>query len=189
MLLSVLLSSIIHGDEGAEANLINRARQKDENACRQILNLYRGMIFSYAYRLVSNYHDAEELTFETFIRAFNALDSFSAERSFKTWLFTIAHNLIIDHLRKTRRERQYETIDDNLPGPDDFVKHFEIKRKLEKIETALNRLPVLDREIIILFHREQLSYQDIAATLKLPVTTVKTRLHRARKKLADLVKK
>lgn len=184
----MLLSLLIH-DEGVDANLISRAQQKDENACRQILDLYKGMIFSYAYRLVGNDHDAEELTFETFIRAFKALDSFSSERSFKAWLFTIAHNLIIDHLRKTRRDRQYETLDENLPDPDDFIKRYETKRKLEKIEIALNYLPVLDREIIILFHREGLSYQDIAVTLNLPVTTVKTRLHRARKKLTDLVKK
>jgi RNA polymerase sigma-70 factor (ECF subfamily) len=70
---------------------------------------------------------------------------------------------------------------------DDFVERYEQTRKMEKIDQALAKLPPLDRELVVLFHREEYSYQEISEILKIPVTTIKTRLHRARKRLRELV--
>lgn len=169
-----------------EKNLIIKARGKDESACNQLLNLYKGRVFSYAYRIVRNYHDAEEITYETFIRCFKSLEKFDADRPLCAWLFSIAHNLTIDFLRKNRQE--YEYLDESHAAPGDFVEKYETKKKLEKIEVAINQLPAIEREIVILFHKEEMSYEEIGGILKLPVTTIKTRLHRARKKLAEMVK-
>jgi len=169
-----------------EKQLIRRAAGRDEQACNRLLNLYKGRIFSYVYRVVRNYHDAEEITYETFIRCFKCLDNFDLDRPLCAWLFSIAHNLTIDHFRKNKQE--YEYLDASHASPDDFVERYETKKKLEKIEAAINQLPAMDREIVILFHKEALSYEEIASVTKLPVTTIKTRLHRARKKLAGMVK-
>jgi RNA polymerase sigma-70 factor (ECF subfamily) len=109
------------------AELIEQALNNDEHACQKILNLYKGRIFSYVYRMVKNYHDAEDITFDTFIKCFKALGRFDTSKKFSTWLYTI------------------------------------------------------------LFHREEHSYQEISEILKIPITTIKTRLHRARKKLRDIV--
>jgi RNA polymerase sigma-70 factor (ECF subfamily) len=173
--------------EGIEhnINLIERACDGDEHACQKLLNLYKGRIFSYVYRMVRNYHDAEDITFDTFIRCFKALHRFDRTKQFSTWLFTIAHNLVIDFFRKNKQE--YEYFDEQHAVKDDFVQRYEIKKKLEKIERALTQLPPSDREIVILFHKEEYSYQEISEIVKLPVTTIKTRLHRARKKLQQLV--
>jgi RNA polymerase sigma-70 factor (ECF subfamily) len=93
----------------------------------------------------------------------------------------------IDFYRRNKQE--YEYVDEKHAVKDDFVDDYERKKKVEKIERALTQLPPLDREIVILFHREEYSYQEIAEIVKFPVTTVKTRLHRARKKLQQLVRK
>jgi len=165
--------------------LIERALSNDEDACQKILNLYKGRIFSYVYRVVRNYHDAEDITFDTFIKCFRSLVSFDRSRSFSTWLFTIAHNQTIDFLRKTKQE--YEYFDERHAVQDDFVEKYETKKKIEKIDRALAQLPPLDRELVVLFHREEYSYQEISEILKIPITTIKTRLHRARKRLSKLV--
>jgi RNA polymerase sigma-70 factor (ECF subfamily) len=100
-------------------------------------------------------------------------------------LYTIAHNQTIDFFRKNKQE--YEYFDDRHAAKDDFVEEYEKKKKMEKIDQALAKMPALDRELVILFHREEHSYQEISEILKIPITTIKTRLHRARKKLRDIV--
>lgn len=166
--------------------LIQRALNNDENACQKILNLYKGRIFSYVYRMVKNYHDAEDITFDTFIKCFNGLSKFDTSKPFATWLFTIAHNVTMDFFRKSKQE--YEYLDDRHAVADDFVQEYEKKKKIERIDKAIAKLPPIDREIVVLFHKEEHSYQEISEITDLPVTTIKTRLHRARKKLQTLVR-
>ena len=175
----------MHPSNEIDIAIIQHALNNDESACQKILNLYKGRIFSYVYRIVRNYHDAEDLTSETFIKCFKALASFDQKKSFSTWLFTIAHNLVIDFLRKNKHE--YEYLDERHSVNDDFVQVYEKKKKFEMIEKALSQLPHLDQEIIILFHKEEYSYEEISEVLNLPVSTIKTRLHRARIKLSQLV--
>ena len=168
-----------------DIRLIQLAAQGDESACQKILNLYKGRIFSYLYRLVKNYQDAEDITFDTFIRCFKSVNSFDINRPFSTWLFSIAHNLVIDFFRKNKQD--YEYLDERHAISDDFVEKYERNKKLEKVEKALANLSPIDREIVILFHREEDSYEEISKILNLPVTTIKTRLHRARKRLRELI--
>lgn len=166
-------------------SLINEAREGNEDACQKILNLYKGRIFSYVYRMVRNYHDAEDITFDTFIKCFKALARFDTSKKFSTWLFTIAHNTTLDFFRKNKQE--YEYLDEEHGVIDDLAGKVEKKKKMEKIEKALAKMPPLDRELIILFHKEEYSYQEISEILEISITTIKTRLHRARKKLGQMV--
>ncbi|UCG29609.1 MAG: RNA polymerase sigma factor [candidate division WOR-3 bacterium] len=172
---------------GETTQLIKKALEHDEEACTRILNLYKGRIFSYVYRMVRNYHDAEDITFDTFIKCFNALPSFDTSRPFTTWLFTIAHNLTMDHFRKHKIELEY--CDELHQSGDDLAGEYEKKRKIERIDHALTQLPPIDRELIILFHKEEHTYQEISEILSIPITTIKTRLHRARKRLHGIVQK
>jgi RNA polymerase sigma-70 factor (ECF subfamily) len=141
------------------------------------------------YRLVKHYDDAEEITLDTFVRCFRSLAKFDASRPFTTWLFTIAHNLAIDHLRKVKVH--YELDESITPDrmQNDFAAEYEKKLKMERIEIALSRLAPADRELVILFHREEKSYREISEIVKMPVTTIKVRLHRARKRIAEMIKK
>ncbi|MBN2621194.1 RNA polymerase sigma factor [candidate division WOR-3 bacterium] len=175
-------------DDTAKTNqLIDQACTGDESACQILLNIYKGRIFSYIYRMVRNYHDAEDITFDTFIKCFKNLSRFDTSKRFTTWLFTIAHNTTLDFFRKNKQE--YEYFDETHAAPDNLVEEFEKKRKREKIDQCLAQLPLIDRELVILFHREEHTYEEISEILDLPITTIKTRLHRARKKLADLVQR
>jgi RNA polymerase sigma-70 factor (ECF subfamily) len=165
--------------------LIQRAINHDESACQKILNLYKGRVFSYAYRMVKNYHDAEDITFDAFIKCFHALPRFDIRKSFLTWLFTITHNVTMDYFRKNKQ--QYEYFDERHASNENLAQDYAEQRKMERIDQALLRLPAIDRELIILFHKEDHSYQEISEIVDMPVTTIKTRLHRARKKLRSLV--
>lgn len=169
-----------------EVRLIEKAQVGDEGACLKLLNLYKGRIFSYVYRMVRNYHDAEEITLETFVRCFKSLRSFDRGRTFSPWLFTISHNLIIDFFR--RNKVSYEHLDEEHAAKDDFVKRYEEKKRLEMIEKGLACLDPMDREIVLLFHKEDKSYQEISEILNVPVSTLKTRLHRAREKIRELIR-
>lgn len=174
-------------DDAAQTiGLIKKARAGDEAACQVLLNLYKGRIFSYVYRMVRNYHDAEDITFDTFIKCFKHLTRFDPSKRFTTWLFTIAHNTTLDFFRKNKQD--YEYFDETHAAPDHLATDYEQKKKMERIEQCLAHLPPLDRELVILFHREERTYEEISKILDLPVTTIKTRLHRARKKLASLVR-
>ncbi|MGB7055728.1 MAG: RNA polymerase sigma factor [bacterium] len=167
------------------AQLIQRAINRDESACQKILNLYKGRVFSYAYRMVKNYHVAEDITFDAFIKCFNALPRFDTSKSFLTWLFTITHNVTMDYFRKNKQE--YEYFDERHASNENLAQDYARKRKMERIDSALLKLPPIDRELVILFHKEEYSYQEISEIVGIPVTTIKTRLHRARKRLRALV--
>ncbi len=166
-------------------HLIQRAIDNDEQACNTILNIYKGRIFSYVYRMVKNYHDAEDITFDAFIKCFNALPSFDTSKSFTTWLFTITHNVAMDYFRKNKQE--YEYFDERHASTENLAEDFAQQRKMERIDQAILKLTPVDRELVILFHKEEHTYEEISEITHMPVTTIKTRLHRARKKLRLLV--
>ncbi|MCX7995949.1 MAG: RNA polymerase sigma factor [candidate division WOR-3 bacterium] len=170
----------------SEKDLIEGIINGDEKSCAKVLNLYKGRIFSYVLRLVKNYDDAEEITFEVFIKFFNSIDKFDPARKISAWLFSIAHNLVIDFFRKNKIE--YEYLDERHQDPDYTIEKYEKAKKMAMVEDALQKLTSLDREIVILFHKEGMSYHEISRILNLPVTTIKTRLHRARNRLRELLK-
>jgi len=168
-----------------EEELIKKYISGNEDAAVKILNLDKGRIFSYVYRIVRNYHDAEDITSNTFIKCFRSLQSFDQKRSFSTWLFTIAHNSCIDFLRKNKKDDEY--LDEQHSVRDNFIQKYEKKKKMAKIEEAIAKLSPLDREIVILFHKEEKTYQEISEILNISISTIKTRLHRARKRLRNLI--
>ncbi len=179
--------------------LIRDAIAGDQKAYAEIVHRYRNQIYSLILRMVRRREEAEDLTQETFIKAFNALASFNAEYAFSTWLYKIAVNNCIDHFRKKRLktfpidnpitakdgELQRE-FPDQEAGPDAGL--MEKERRLT-IEEAIASLPEKYRQAIILRHAQDKSYEEIAVVLGIPIGTVKVRIFRARemlkKKLRD----
>jgi len=176
----------------SEVNLILRALEGDESAYGSLLNSYKPRIFSYVYRTIRNYHDAEDITLNTFVKCFKSLPSFDRTKTFSTWIYTIAHNTALDFLRKNKKEyehvddREIETLEIADTKSDEPHQEYDKQEKLRKIEQALLKLAPIDRGIVILFHKEEKSYEEISEILKIPQTTIKTRLHRARLKLKEL---
>lgn len=152
-------------------------------------------MFALIVRMVRDRSLAEDLTQETFVKAYRNLAAYDAERKLSSWLFKIAHNATIDHLRR----REVETVpldaspdDEERPGldrrladpaergPDLAVGRGELARALE---AAVGSLRPEYREVVLMRFAEDLSYQEIAEATGLPLGTVKTHLHRARKEL------
>lgn len=183
----------------AEATLIERAQAQDEAAFDQIVRLYADRIYNYVRRMVGNPQDAEDITQEVFIRAYQGLSQFDGRASFSTWLFRIATNLCIDHKRRQSRrvqtvpyhhdegdeeEGDWEFPDTNQPSALDHLLNQELQAV---VEGAIERLNPKLKTVLLLYDVEGLSYEQIAETLGIPMGTVKSRLFAAREQIRKQV--
>lgn len=184
-----------------DQEVVQRARGGEEAAYRELLHRYQGPVFSLIYRMVRDRALAEDLAQEAFVKALNALDTYRSEFKFSSWLFKIANNAAIDHLRR----RQLETLSLD-GGPDALTPREREETKLvvsdkgesplqevearelgAAIEQAIGKLRPEYRACIVLRHIEDRPYEDIAEILDLPLGTVKTYLHRARAELKEIL--
>lgn len=172
-----------------DALLVERCLKGDERAYGTLLGRYRRVVYSLVYRMVGNAEEAQDLSQEAFIRAFRNLGSYDRTRSFSNWLFKIASNLTIDYHRKRKlptvsmavgeddeEGREMELLDPTPSVLDNLLEDEEARRT----ESLVRSLPERYRIVVLLRHAQDLSYEEIAETLSLPVGTVKARLHRAR---------
>jgi RNA polymerase sigma-70 factor (ECF subfamily) len=180
------------GPEPDDASLVRRCLKDDQAAFRILVERYQGEVYSLTLRLVNRAEDAEDLTQETFLRAFRALKRYDPTRPFGAWLHTIASRLCIDHHRRQRGARlvsltqpeegtagEERTIDlaDPDAGPEEHAEQGELARRLEAL---VQSLPPDSRAAILLRHQQDLPYEEIARVLGVPLGTVKARIHRAR---------
>ena len=159
---------------------------------------YQQPVFGLIVRMVRNRELAEDLSQEVFLKAYRALASYDASRKFSSWLFKIAHNATIDHLRRSELPTVPLATDD--PERGDLVDVLEDasvvtpERRAESsdlalaLDEAVRQLRPAYREVILLRHREELSYQEIADVVGASLGTVKTNLHRARKELMEAMR-
>lgn len=168
---------------------IARAQGGEVAAFSELVARYQDRIYRFLVRLTRSQDDAQELTQETFLNAYQALARWRPEARFTTWLFHIARNQAFDWLRRTKRaeflpldEEQEHAIADPGPTPDNAV---ETMQRLQGLERALSRLPAEHREILLLREIEEMSYEDIAEVLDINLGTVKSRIARARAGLLE----
>jgi len=182
-----------------DADVVVLAQQGREEAFRELVRRYERPVFSLIYRMVRDRETAEDLAQETFIKVLNHIDRYRPEFKLSSWLFKIANNVAIDHLRK----RHVDTISmDGSPhatsaaeveatsfdvsvAQETPLEELESRELGTAIERAIAKLRPEYRSCIMLRHVEGRSYEEIAATLDLPLGTVKTYIHRARHQLRD----
>lgn len=182
-----------------DADVVSLAQRGNEGAFRELIRRYERPVFSLIYRMVRDSAAAEDLAQDAFIKVLNHLDKYRPEFKFSSWLFKIANNVAIDALRK----RQLDTISmDGSPhagsASEIEATSFELADDAESpldelasrelgaiIEQAIAQLRPEYRNCIMLRHVEGRSYEEIAATLDLPLGTVKTYIHRARHQLRE----
>ncbi|HJR64180.1 MAG TPA: sigma-70 family RNA polymerase sigma factor [Gemmatimonadaceae bacterium] len=180
-----------------DADVVALVKQGREEAFRELIRRYERPVFSLIYRMVRDREAAEDLGQETFIKVLNHIDRYRPEFKLSSWLFKIANNITIDYLRK----RQLNTVSiDGSPhavsAAEAEATSFDVEARGETaleelesrelgtaIERAIARLRPEYRACILLRHVEGRSYEEIAATLDLPLGTVKTYIHRARHEL------
>lgn len=165
-----------------EAALIQQTLRGHQEAFAELMHRYAGAVYSLAYRMLGNAHDAEDAGQEIFLRAYTHLASYDTERRFSTWLLSIASNYCVDRLR--RKRFAWLTLDDvafTLPsrarGPEGSAL---VSESREAVQRALQKLPEHYRLVTVLRYWHDLSYAEIAQVTNLTESTIKTRLHRAR---------
>ncbi len=177
----------------SEQDWVWRARAGDEAAFAQLVEAYQTPIYNLCYRMLGEAGEAEDAAQETFLRAYAQLGSYDPGRSFKTWLFSIANHHCIDRLRK-RRLIWLSIDDDNLPphpalqehepGPEEALVR---RQQSEALHGLLARLPPEDRSVVVMRYWYDLSYEEIAEATRTTVSSVKSRLHRARGSLGQML--
>jgi RNA polymerase sigma-70 factor (ECF subfamily) len=173
--------------QAEEAALARLAQAGDQAAFATLVQRYSGAVFNQAYRMLNDAHEAEDAVQEVFLRAFRRLASFDPERRLVTWLLAIGSNYCIDRLR--RRRHAWLTLDDVafwLPSGDPSPERLALlDERRTAVQRALQRLSATYRGVTVLRYWHDLSYLEIAEALNLTEATVKTRLHRARKLIAE----
>ncbi len=178
--------------------LINQAKSGDDQAYDKLLKKYRNSVYNLVYRMVRDVEEAEDLTQEAFIKAFNSLAQFNEEYAFSTWLYKIATNNCIDYFRKRKLQTlsldkpiQYKDseIHQEIPDPElNPEKSILATERSSIIREAIETLPEKYYTAIVLRHTEEKSYEEIAEILHLPIGTVKARIFRAREMLNKALK-
>ena len=171
-----------------DRDLVATAVSGIEGSFEELVRRYQRPISAYVYRMVGNYESALDLTQEIFIKVYSSLQRYRSEFKFSTWIYKIAHNAAIDHLRRNSgRERSLTngTDSDNydLPLESDGLSPEQQSEKEERrleIECVVRSLPTAYRELVVLRHSQDLTYEEIVEVTGLPLGTVKNRLFRAR---------
>lgn len=180
-----------------DADVVRLAQEGRERAFRELVRRYERPVFSLVYRMVRDRELAEDLAQDAFIKVLNHIDRYSPEFKFSSWVFKIANNVAIDHLRRRRlntismdgsphassaAEVEASTFDVAV-DQESALDELESRELGASIEAAIGELRPEYRSCIMLRHVEGRSYEEIASTLDLPLGTVKTYIHRARHEL------
>lgn len=183
-------------DKALEKSLIQLCKQGDIGAFNDLVQHYEKRVFNFAYRMAGNYDDANDVAQEAFIRVFNSINTFRGDANFSTWLYRIVTNVYLDERKKQKShlhtsledyiELEENTvtrqIEDTKPTPDCMV---EMGERDDMLKCAIQDLPDYQRVMVVLYHTQGKSYEEIAQVMKLPIGTVKSRLNRARLALKE----
>jgi RNA polymerase sigma-70 factor (ECF subfamily) len=191
-------------DVADEARLVARLIARDEAAFNALVRAYERRVFALLVRMIGSRAEAEDLAQEVFVQVFKAIGSFRGESKLSTWIYRIAVNLSKNRskylrLRRTDRQEQLETLDERAPladarhgnvapveRPDEVIAGHQLERI---VQAAILELEPTFRECLVLRDIEDLSYDEIAAITSLPEGTVKSRIHRARMQLKEIVER
>ena len=175
---------------------IQLAKKGNQISFNFLLDTFWGNVYNYQLSKIKNDNDAEDITIQTFSKAFDKIDTFNEEYQFKTWLITISKNVYIDFLRKKKstisidtskeqEEAAFQVVDD-APSPEDKII---TEQNLAKLLKDIKKLKPKYQEIINLRFFQELSYKEISEKIGEPMNNVKVKLLRAKKLLAEIIKK
>lgn len=179
-----------------EKRLVERCVRGDNEAFNELIRRFEKQVYNLAYRLTGNHDDAEDVASEAFVRAYSAIRRFRGASAISTWLYRIVTNVYLDE-RKRRTAHPQSSLEEYLDVPDGQVKRqiedsspgpeqiAELAERSSVLQAAINSLPDFQKTMIVLFHIQELPYEEIAQILNMPVGTVKSRLNRARRALRD----
>jgi len=170
---------------------IDKVIKGDTNAFAFLVEKYKDMVFSLAIKITKNREEAEEVSQDSFIKAFKAIHTFKGDSKFSTWLYKISYHNCIDRVNKNARkyntDRIDEVIENRIKATEDTMQTIERKERAELMNDCLLELPEDERSILWLFYYKELSLKEIMEVTSLSQANLKVKLHRARKKLLIIV--
>jgi RNA polymerase sigma-70 factor (ECF subfamily) len=180
-----------------DQELLNRCLTGEDSAWEALLRSYTRKIYNLCYRFTGRVEEAEDVTQEVFIKVFQTLKSYdAAQGSFSTWLNRVARNHLVDHYRRTRKDRVTSSLEEELPAVQEKSSphmeptgQVESRERREVLQLALDKLSPDLREAVILRDLHDLDYEEIALVLKVPQGTVKSRINRGRLELGRVLKR
>ncbi len=171
----------------SDAALVEAYRAGSEPAASELVSRHARAVGRFLYSAGASASDVEDLAQEAFFRAFRRLDSWRGDAPFRSWLFSIARNLLKDEFRK-RRNRQVFSLDDrDVPNRDDPVGEVEAQEAADRLRDGLAALPRLQREVFVLRVQEGGSYEEIAAALDTTPGAARVHYHHAVRRLKELL--
>lgn len=176
-----------------EQRIVKRAQKGDRLAFAELVELYKDKLYNLGYRMLGNPQEAEDIAQEAFLRAYANLNKYNANHKFSTWIYRIATNLCIDRIRKKKADYSLDAEVDGIEGgdmysrlkaPGDTPEQEAVRNEARReVQAAIEALPDNYRTAVILKYLHDLSLQEISDILEVPVSTVKTRIHRGREAL------
>jgi RNA polymerase sigma-70 factor, ECF subfamily len=177
--------------ETSDNILVHQALSGDQEAFEALVSRYQRALFRLIYRYVGEYHEAHDVLQQVWLQLYLSLPTLDPHGGVKPWLFTVARHRSVDFLRRRRLlffseleteneedETAYlDSIPDTSPMPEEVVEHRDLQRE---IQYAIYSLPCVPRTVVSLYYNQQMNYAEIGQMLKMPVSTVKARFHRAK---------
>jgi len=171
--------------EDQEEGLLDRCLEGDGGAFGQLIDRYQRVLFNVSLRMVGNREDARDITQTVFLKAWQAMGTFDRRHKFFSWIYRIMMNETLNHLSKRKRtEPLDEALVSDGSGPDEDCSRKQLR---ESVQAALLELSPDYRQVIVLRHYAELSYEEMSGVLRIPEKTVKSRLHTARQLLGDIL--
>jgi RNA polymerase sigma-70 factor, ECF subfamily len=179
----------------SDAQLVRECLGGDGSAWEVLVKRHTRRVYNLCYRFTGNSAASEDLTQEVFLRVYRTVESYRADQgAFATWLTSVTRNLLVDHYRRSRRDRLTDSMDDASPqletkeaparSPEQLTRALELS---EQVQQALARLSPDLREAVILRDLQELEYREIQSVLQVPEGTVKSRINRGRIDLARIL--
>lgn len=186
-----LTNAVASPIELEDRQLVMASKQGDQDAFSQLVQRYQRRIFNLVYRMLQQYEEANEITQETFLAAWQGLPSFRGDARFPTWLYRIAYNCALKQLETRKRDRALQVAlqaEQALESEDRQIRseaQIDAHDRQALVQEHLSHLPAKYRIVLILRHLQEMTYEEMAEILKMPVGTIKTHLFRARNLLKE----
>lgn len=175
-----------------ETQIINKIIGGDTQAFAVLVDRYKDLVFTLAIRMLKNREEAEEVSQDTFIKVYKSLSNFKGESKLSTWVYKVAYNACLDSIKKNNRRQSEVAIDsyteNQIRSLDNALSALEEKEQQQTIQDCLQQLSSKDSFLLTLFYFEELSLEEISKIVDMEPNTVKVNIHRARKRLASILK-
>ncbi|MEN8253019.1 MAG: sigma-70 family RNA polymerase sigma factor [Patescibacteria group bacterium] len=176
----------------SDGELVKLVREEDQELYAVLVKRYQDKLLRYAQRILRDEDVAIDIVQEAFIKAFKNLNGFNINKKFSSWIYRIAHNLCIDHIRKNKKQislEENEWVKNTISNGEDIEAEFDKKEIKKKVDKVLEKLPVKYRSVLTLYYIEEKTYEEISDVLRVSKGTVATWLSRGKKLMKKVYEK